>query len=114
MQINNLELFLDTIRSGKIALGTCITYTDPAVTETAAAAGLDFCWIDCEHGELERSTTMLHIMALRGTRCAPLVRVPACSHTEIKKVIDFAPAGIIIPMIMTADDARLAVAAGSV
>lgn len=111
MEINNLEHFLSTIASGRIALGACITYTDPAVTETAAASGLDFCWIDCEHGEFERTGAMLHIMALRGTKCAPLVRVPACSHTEIKKVIDYGPAGIIIPMIMTADDARLAVAA---
>jgi len=111
MKINNLEIFLDTIKSGKMALGCCITYNDPAITETAAAAGFDFCWIDGEHGEFDRFGVMNHVMALRGTKCAPIVRVPACNHTEIKRVIDFAPAGIIIPMVLDANDARLAVAA---
>lgn len=73
-----------------------------------AEAGFDFCWIDGEHGEMDRNTALLHIMALKGTNCAPFYRVPACSHTGIKKVIDFAPAGIIIPMIMNAEDARYA------
>lgn len=111
MEWNHLERFLQKANAGEIPLGTCITFTDPAVTELAAASGFDFCWIDGEHGELDRQTAMLHIMALRGTGCAPLYRVPACSHTEIKKVIDFAPAGIIIPMVMNAQDAELAVAA---
>lgn len=111
MKINHLETFLETIHSGRVAIGCCVTYTDPAVTETAAESGFDFCWIDCEHGEFDRPGAMLHIMALRGTNCAPLVRVAACDHTEIKKVIDFAPAGIIVPMILTAADAQLAVSA---
>lgn len=111
MKINNLEKFLDKIKAGKIALGCCITFTDPAVTELAADAGLDFCWIDGEHGEMDRASAMAHLMAVRGTDCASFYRVPACDHTEIKKIIDFAPAGIIVPMIMNAQDARLAVAA---
>ena len=54
---------------------------------------------------------MLHIMALKGTGCAPFYRVPACDHTEIKRIIDFAPAGIIIPMVMNEKDADYAVKA---
>ena len=111
MEINSLEKFLAKIKRGELAVGCCITYTDSAVTETAAEAGFDFCWIDVEHGEFGRENAMLHIMALRGTGCAPIYRVPACNHTEIKRIIDFAPAGIIIPMVLNADDARLAVAA---
>ena len=111
MQINSFEKFSARIKSGTPALGCCITLGDPAVTEIAAACGLDFCWIDGEHGILDRVEMQMHIMALRGTDCAPLVRVPANSHTEIKKVIDLAPAGIIVPMINTAEDAEKAVAA---
>ena len=51
------------------------------------------------------------MMALKGTNCAPFFRVPACDHTEIKKIIDFAPAGIIIPMVMNKEDAEYAVRA---
>lgn len=111
MKYNSFETFMESVHSGKICFGCCVTFTDPAVTEMAAEAGFDFCWIDGEHGELDRNTAMLHIMALKGTSCAPFFRVPACSHTEIKKVIDFAPAGIIVPMIMNAEDARCAVRA---
>lgn len=111
MKINNLEKFREKIASGKIALGGLVTFTDPSVTELAAEAGFDFVFIDGEHGVMDRNTAMLHLMAVRGTDCASFYRVPACDHTEIKRVIDFGPAGIIVPMIMNADDARLAVEA---
>ena len=52
-----------------------------------------------------------HIMAVRGTDCAPFVRVPWNEHGIIKPILDLAPAGVIIPMINTADAARAAVAA---
>ena len=111
MKYNQLECFLDSVRKGRLCIGCCVTFGDPAVTEIAAEAGFDFCWIDGEHGELDRFSAMTHIMALKGTSCAPFFRGPACSHTEIKKVIDFAPAGIIVPMIMNAEDADYAVRA---
>lgn len=111
MKINNLEKFLDKIRRGEMPLGAVTTFADPAVTELTAEAGFDFVWIDGEHGEMDRCNAMGHLMAVKGTDCASFYRVPACDHTEIKKVIDFAPAGIIVPMVMDAADAARAVAA---
>ena len=105
MKNNGLEEFLRKVRVGKMPLGTAIAFTDPAVTEVACASGLDFIWFDGEHGEFGRETAMLHLMAVKGTGVASLYRVPNCDHTEIKRVIDFAPAGIIIPMVLTAEDA---------
>ena len=109
MEINGLEAFLGKIRNGEMPLGAAITFTDPAVTELACASGLDFVWLDGEHGEFGRETAMLHLMAVKGTGVASLYRVPNCDHTEIKRIIDFAPAGIIIPMVLTAEDAARAV-----
>ena len=111
MKVNNLEPFLEKMRGGKVALGCCVTLADPAVSEIACAAGFDFTWIDGEHGQLDRNMAMLHLMAVKGTGVAPLYRVPCCDHTEIKRVIDFAPAGIIVPMVMNAADAARVVAA---
>ena len=111
MKINNLEKFLAKARGGEMPLGAVVTFADPAVTELTAEAGLDFVWIDGEHGEMDRFSAMCHLMAVKGTDCASFYRVPACDHTEIKRVIDFAPAGVIVPMVMDADDARRAVAA---
>ena len=111
MKVNNLENFLGKVRNGRLALGCCITFTDPAVTEVACAAGFDFVWIDGEHGVLDRNAAMQHMMAVKGTGVASFYRVPACDHTEIKRIIDFAPAGVIVPMVMDAADAAKAVSA---
>ena len=109
MKINGLECFLEKVRAGKMPLGAAITFTDSAVTELSCAAGFDFMWFDGEHGEFQRETAMHHLMAVRGTDVASFYRVPCCDHTQIKNIIDFAPAGIIVPMILTADDAARAV-----
>lgn len=111
MEINNLEGFLAKIRAGKVPLGAVVTFADSAVTEVACAAGFDFVWFDGEHGEFDRTAAMHHLMAVKGTGAASFYRVPSCDHTEIKKVIDFAPAGIIVPMVMDERDAAKAVAA---
>ena len=109
MKSNNLEKFLEKVRAGKMPLGIAITFTDSAVTELACAAGFDFMWFDGEHGEFGRENAMQHLMAVRGTDAASFYRVPACDHTEIKRIIDFAPAGVIIPMILDENDAARAV-----
>ena len=111
MKLNNLEKFLETVKSGRMAYGCCITSSDESATEIACAAGFDFVWIDGEHGQMDRNTAMRHLIAVKGTDAASFYRVPACDHTEIKKVIDFGPAGIIVPMVMDENDAAKAVAA---
>ena len=73
--------------------------------------GYDFTWIDMEHAPLSLESAQQHIIALKGTDCAPLVRVPWNKAEIIKPVLDLAPAGIIIPMVNTAEEARAAVQA---
>ena len=109
MQEQDLERFVAKARAGEMPLGIAVTFTDSAVTELSCAAGFDFIWFDGEHGEFGRENAMRHLMAVRGTGVASLYRVPACDHTEIKRVIDFAPSGIIIPMVMDENDAARAV-----
>ena len=111
MKINNLEKFLEKVRRDEFPIGAVVGLADPTVTELAANVGFDFVFIDGEHGDIDRKCAMEHLMAVKGTDCASFYRVPACDHTEIKRVIDFAPAGVIVPMVMDADDARRAVAA---
>ena len=105
MKRNSLEVFLEKINSGKTVIGTCITLTDVSVTEAAVAARYDFCWIDMEHGNIDRNDVAAHIIALTGTDCAPIVRVPWNEHGLIKSVIDLAPAGILVPMVNTPEEA---------
>lgn len=109
MKINNLEKFLEKVRRDEFPIGAVVGLSDPSVTELAAEAGFDFVFVDGEHGNIDRDCAMKHLMAVRGTDAASFYRVPCASHVEIKKVIDFAPAGIIVPMVMNAEEARFAI-----
>lgn len=109
--INNVDRFKQRLREGKLCVGTGVQLADPLVSEVAAEAGSDFLWIDAEHSCLGLPAVLGHIMAVRGTQAAPLVRVPYNDPNVIKPYLDMAPAGIIVPMIRSAEETRKAVAA---
>jgi 2-keto-3-deoxy-L-rhamnonate aldolase RhmA len=111
MKINHLDRLLNTIHSGRVALGAVVTLADCAVGELAGDAGMDFIWIDMEHAPHTLETVQRQVMAVRGTGCAPFVRVPANNPDLIKPVLDLAPAAVIIPMVNSASEAAAAVAA---
>jgi 4-hydroxy-2-oxoheptanedioate aldolase len=108
--VENAHFFRDKLASGKIVLGSCITFTDATVTE-ALSNVLDFVWIDTEHNPLSLEHVQAHIMATKGSETTPLVRIAANDPVLIKPVLDIGAAGIIVPLVKTADDVRLAVAA---
>jgi 2-dehydro-3-deoxyglucarate aldolase/4-hydroxy-2-oxoheptanedioate aldolase len=108
--VENAPLFRDKLATGKTLLGTCITFVDPCVTE-ALTRVLDFVWIDTEHNPLSLERVQGHIMATKGSETTPLVRVPANDPVLIKPVLDIGAAGVIVPLVKTVDDVRLAVSA---
>jgi len=111
MSVHHLDRFLNKIERDGPALGLVVTLSDPAVSELAGDAGYDFTWIDMEHMPHTLQTVQGHVIAARASGCAPLVRVPWNEHGIIKPVLDLAPAGVIIPMVNTAEAAAAAVAA---
>lgn len=111
MKINNLEHFLSVTASGATATGIVITSHDASISELAADCGCDFVWIDLEHSPLTIVDAMHHVMALRGTNCAPFVRVAWNLPYLLKPVLDLAPAAVIVPMVNSARDAEAAVRA---
>jgi 2-keto-3-deoxy-L-rhamnonate aldolase RhmA len=108
--VENAHYFRDKLAAGRTLLGTCITFTDPTVTE-ALSGVLDFVWIDTEHNPLSLERVQGHLLATKGSETTPLVRVPANDPVLIKPVLDIGAAGVIVPLVKTADDVRLAVAA---
>jgi len=109
MKRNNLEKFLEKIASGHTPRGIVVTSTDPAISELAADCGCDFLWYDMEHSPLGIVEVAHHIAALRGSDCAPFIRVGGILPHLTKAVLDLAPAGVIFPMVNSAADARAAV-----
>ena len=102
--------FRAKLGAGQTCLGTCVTFADPTVTE-ALCDLLDFVWIDTEHNPLTLEAVQGHVMATKGTATTPLVRVPWNDPVLIKPVLDLGAAGVIVPLVRTAEDVRRAVAA---
>ena len=99
------------LATGQPCLGCWINFTDPCVAELLTTSGFDFFIIDAEHAALGIESVQANIMATKGTPVAPMVRVPWNDPVLIKRVLDAGAAGVLVPMIRTPEDARLAVAA---
>lgn len=95
----------------RVSLGCIVTMSDLTVSELAGDCGMDFVWIDAEHAPHTIQDVQRHLIALRGTGCAGLVRVRADDPMLIKPYLDLAPDGIIVPMVNTPEQAEAAVAA---
>ena len=109
--INNVDRFRTRMLEGKICVGVSVQVTDPLVSELAAEAGNDFIWYEMEHSYLDLPGLAAHLMALRGTQAASIVRVAWNDPVIIKPILDLAPAGIVVPMIRSAEEALQAVQA---
>jgi 2-keto-3-deoxy-L-rhamnonate aldolase RhmA len=108
--VENARFFREKLAAGQTLLGTCVTFSDPTVTE-ALSQVLDFVWIDTEHNPMSLAHVQGHLMATKGSQTVGLVRVPANDPVLVKPVLDIGAAGVIVPLVKTADDVRAAVAA---
>lgn len=96
------------LRRGVVALGSWVTIGNPEVVEMLSLLGFDWLLIDVEHAPLDMQLLEYMLMAVRGD-ATPLVRVPANDPVYVKRVLDLGAAGILFPLISTAEDAKLAV-----
>jgi len=100
--------FRDRVLRGEPVIGTLISLSSPELAEIAAGAGLDWLFLDMEHGALEVRDVLRMVQAAGGP-CACLVRIPECREMWIKKVLDTGAAGLIVPHVNGADEAVRAV-----
>ena len=109
--INNVDRFRQRMLDGKICVGPSISLSDPILSELAAEGGCDLVWYEMEHSCLDVRSLAAHLMALRGTQAAAVVRVAWNDAVIIKPILDLAPAAIVVPMVRTAEEARQAIRA---
>mgnify|MGYP001281555258 CR=1 FL=1 len=109
--VNYIERFREAIAEGRPVARTEINLTDPLASETAAEAGSDFLWIETEHAHLDLPAVLGHLLATRAAQVPAIVRVGWNDAVLIKRVIDLAPACIVVPMVNTAEEAAVAVRA---
>ncbi len=94
-----------------VSLGPFVKLSDPAVVEILGLAGFDHVVIDREHGPLSLASVENLVRAAELRGIVPFVRVPRNEASEILRVLDVGAAGVHIPHVSTADDAKRAVEA---
>lgn len=94
---------------GGVAYGIFSKTLDSAFVEAAGLAGLNFIIIDTEHGTTNPETLHNHVRASRLTAMHPIIRVKGVDAHAISSALDAGAAGVQVPNINTAEQARAAV-----
>lgn len=89
-------------------VGGWVSLTDPAVAELTAR-GTDFVVCDLEHAPTTLETLTDQVRAVEAGDGTAFARVPWNDHVTIKRVLDTGVAGLVVPMVDDADEARGAV-----
>jgi 2-keto-3-deoxy-L-rhamnonate aldolase RhmA len=89
-----------------IQIGAC-----PGIAEILANAGYDWLAVDCEHSDIDVEGFSSLARGMHGRGPLPLARVRENDTLAIRQMLDAGAAGVIVPMVNSADEARKAVAA---
>jgi len=109
--MSNPFIVKQRLRAGESLHGCWIEAFSPVMTEIVAQSGYDALMIDLEHGPGGVMDALCQLQVIAAGGCAPLIRVTSGDINEIKKAMDIGPAGLMIPDIRTAAQAREVVAA---
>lgn len=99
------------LAEGKPTFGTWLSLGDLYATRVLARLGFDWLTLDIEHSAIDWSQATTIFGAVADAGCIPLARVPEGTHHYIKRVLDAGAWGIVVPMVDTVEQARIAIAA---
>ena len=97
--------------SGQTVVCGWLLLPDTLTAEIMANQGYDIVTIDLQHGLVDYQTALSMLQAMNGSSTVPFARVSWLDPAIIMKMLDAGILGIICPMINTADEAFLVVAA---
>ncbi len=97
------------LQRGELCLGTQLDATSPNLATAPCAAGIDFMWIDTEHGPFGVESLGAIPALLRQQGVAPMIRVAWNDPALIKKAYDVGAVAVMVPQVNTAEEAALAV-----
>jgi 2-keto-3-deoxy-L-rhamnonate aldolase RhmA len=97
--------FRERIRSGERLIGTLVTLAAPEVAELMRLVGFDWLFLDGEHTPLEAGSFQ-RLLQAAGPDLPCLVRIPEAGETPVKKALDIGAAGIVVPMVNSAEEAE--------
>lgn len=94
------------LRAGEKAVNGWCALPSPVTAEIMGRQGFDLMTVDLQHGLIDYQMALTMLQVLQGLPAPVMVRVPWNEPGIIAKALDAGFAGLICPMINTADDAR--------
>ena len=102
--------FCERLRTGEPLLAASATIS-PVVAELLGRCGFDWLFIDAEAHPLTQPDILNLILAAETTGTPPVVRMNNDHESDIRQVLDMGAAGVIIPLVKTAEQTRMIVEA---
>src|SRR3954453_19081299 len=97
----------ERLERGELSLGVGIRIVRTAeIAKAMMSAGLDWLFIDLEHGALSIETASQIAVAGRDAGIAALVRIPNGDFSIATRLPDNGALGIVVPHVETPDEAR--------
>lgn len=108
----NASEFAAKARTGEVVFGYFLLLDSPLATERIATTGYDYMCLDGQHGLLDYSGWIAGLQAIDAAGVGVgIIRVPSSEAAGIGRALDAGAAGIIVPLVNSAEDAAAAVAA---
>lgn len=95
-------------RQGRSLVGMWVCSTSPLVAELCASSGFDYVLIDVEHSPNDLTSLLAQLQAVAPYPGSTIVRVPINDERLIKQFLDVGVTNLLVPMVHTVEDARLA------
>jgi len=108
---SRIQNFRARLTAGLPLSGTFLKTPSPILCEVLSKASLDVVCLDAEHGPFGRLEIDSCIAALYAADQPSLVRIAACTPTDIRSALDCGATGILVPHVNSAEQARSIVAA---
>ena len=97
---------LKKLRDGGVALSFKHNLSDPRAVDIAAMSGFDCVWICMEHIGLDWTAVEAQIYAAKSWDTDVVVRVDRGSYSDYIRPLELDATGIMVPHIMSLEDAR--------
>lgn len=108
---DNVLNFGEQLRAGETVFNITSIVPNPLVIETLARAGYPSVTLDMQHGFYDYQDVLMGVGAAASAGASTLVRVPFDDMATPPRCLDAGAAGLLIPMVNTAEEARRVVAA---
>lgn len=101
MRINNVK---QALKDGKVQLGCSVSMIrSPEITRILAAAGIDWTYLDSEHGGFDLETLQDLARAANDNELCPIIRVGDLQYSLVARALDCGAQGVLFPRVESPD-----------